>query len=808
MILYLTEKPSQVPKLKAALEDVFDNSYKYDIVPLVGHVMEQWEAKQYPDGIKNWVQTYKEKKLPFVPTEWKKSVTKDKIAIYKRAKEAIERNDEVIIATDPDNEGVVLAMEVIESLNAEHKVIGMINMNKLDLASLKKEVKVTNKINYNNMNKAGNTRARGDWVFGMSGTVAATVILGNALQTENKIIHVGGVKSTVIRMVVERDEQFEKFKNIPFWQIKGIIEKDGKEFEVDFIYEGDDRFDKEASAQKLLDDINGKGEITLYKEQNKTTPPKPPLSLANLQSLVEVKYKIKGDKILPLAQSLYDKTYQSYPRTDNNYYAEGEYNEVPSIMKNLSKINSKYNLLINKMEQPYLKRKIFDDKKVTAHTALAPTSVFPSNITEPEKKVHTVTISRYLEQFLPDYKYLAINGEGKVNIKGLIFKFKNNVTQELGWKEVGKEIFNDKDENSIRKIPEMKKGEIVKFKKLWLHKGETKPKPRFTYKTLLEAMTKIETIYDEPEIKKFLKGSGIGQPATRDQIIKDCFTGKYFEYEKKKYIKSTEKSRIITNLLPEEMTSPLLRAKFESILINISEGKAEEKEGMDYIINNLKKFIKEMENIAKSKGFSIQGTKVEKKEVKDILCPLCSSKILKSEKSFVCSQRKWNPKTKKSSGCDFGFLIEQKPIGRKITEIELKELLEGKVITGSNGNKLSFDKTAKPFFSKIEWAQKANSNTKTSVKCPVCSKGDIIETDKLFKCSTSKWDPKTKKSSGCDFVLFKNQNKFLNKELKEKDLKDFIGSGIKGNPIKGKTNILLFDKNGKKPYYSKIEWGK
>lgn len=68
--------------------------------------------------------------------------------------------------------------------------------------------------------KEEKSRSYLDWIYGMNGTVAASVILGNYFKRKGQTntLHIGGVKLPTLRMVVEIDEQFEKFKNIPFWK--------------------------------------------------------------------------------------------------------------------------------------------------------------------------------------------------------------------------------------------------------------------------------------------------------------------------------------------------------------------------------------------------------------------------------------------------------------------------------------------------------------------------------------------------------------------------------------------------------------
>src|SRR5574344_2643553 len=157
MRLYITEKPAQVVALKKVITN------KVLFYPLAGHIIEPFLPMDYDKelSLSNWHKSTVEGKYPFFPKEFKKKVKpnstfmmngKKIVSDYKKkfeeAKAMIEQCSEIVLASDPDNEGVVLAMEVIEACNATHKVIGMINMAKLDPISLAKEVNVIHKIPY------------------------------------------------------------------------------------------------------------------------------------------------------------------------------------------------------------------------------------------------------------------------------------------------------------------------------------------------------------------------------------------------------------------------------------------------------------------------------------------------------------------------------------------------------------------------------------------------------------------------------------------------------------------------------------
>ena len=81
----------------------------------------------------------------------------------------------------------------------------------------------------------------------------------------------------------------------------------------------------------------------------------------------------------------------------------------------------------------------------------------------------------------------------------------------------------------------------------------------------------------------------------------------------------------------------------------------------------------------------------------------------------------------------------------------------------------------------------------TGLKCPLCD-GDIIETDKVFKCSNNQF--KNGKQTGCKFAIFKDQTKFFGKVLTKDDLEAFLNS-TKESPLKGEKADIYFDKDNK-----------
>jgi DNA topoisomerase-3 len=736
MTLYITEKPSQVEALRDALKKT--NMYNgVEIVPLAGHIMQLYDFEDYDKSLSDsWINLVMDKKVPFFPKELKKKIkpkssfiangkkiTSDYKKKFDDIKDKISRATKIILATDPDNEGATLGLEVIEKCNALSKVQGMINMSKLDITSLSKEVSIMNKLPYMNMYYAGDSRAYFDQTFGINMSIIATVVLG-----KGNTLQVGGVKLPTIRMVVERDLAFESHKEIPYWTLKAKATYNNQTFDIDIFLKDEEKFDKEEDALKIKSIVEGilQGKVKEFKAWDKTEAPPKPYSLTDLQSESNKRFKLSADNTLKIAQKLYaDYKIQSYPRTDSNYYAEGEYESVSDILTNLSTIDTFKELVsaIANISKP-MKRKIFDDSKIDAHTALAPTLEASigkySSLNDMDKKIFNLVAIRYIIQFLDDYKYLDISGNGVIEDR-ICFKFSENVTKEKGWKI-------SMDFTPVqRTIPTMKEGDIVKIDTITITKGTTKPKPRFTESSLLKAMEKVHRFFDDEKVKAELGENGIGTPATRAIILEQLKMSRkndmpYFEVDKKGTIKSTQKARDLIKVLPEHISSPILRANMESKLKEILKGKYTK----EAYFKEVQKVVSEINQTILGLG-TMPTQKIAKKEAQstELRCPLCQSSIVDTGMVYKCEKQNYS--NGKVSGCKFSIFKQSKPLGRDISLEDLTKLLKNEEIEGNSGN-IKLDLENK-YFTSVSWNE--SSNTKSHFSNTTTS--ELVETSKVFK---------------------------------------------------------------------------
>ena len=819
--LYITEKASQLGPLKEALKKLglLEESY---VLQLQGHIFRALEPKEYEDGIKNWYEWYVNDKLPYVPKKWLYTLNEQGGAKYKKffkdIKNAAKEVEEIYLATDPDAEGVRLGLEVLEHIPGSLKKFkGMLNMNDTSVNALVKEIQNPSIVNWKELSNAGAGRAKGDWIYGHNLTVAASVAFSSLI---GETANVGPVKSVIMRLVVDRDEQFEKFKEIPFWQLKGIGNKDNIDFGINFKYKNDegkyiDKIDNKNIIQEYYDVIskNPEAKVIETKKQKKKQKPPLPLTLTAAQIELGKRYGFSMKKSMDIIQKLYDYDanggFITYPRTSVDKYTEEEFKQFPNI---LMKLKNKYKNIIDKIDtKNLLKRKevIQDGKKLfekygASHTALRPTGRNDlDKLTSDELKVYNVVLEYFLYQLFPDYEYDYFSGKAQTSHDKVIIDFNDKQTINKGYKIVD-EILNKKNIEEKFTLPAIKKGDIINIKDLKIHQGKTKPKPRFTEQELLSVLENIEKYFDDPKIKKQLKDKGIGTSATRTPLIQQLYKDKFFVKEKKgkkEYIKSTEKTRKLIKILPEIITSPILRAKMEELIFEAKLGKVTEQDIVEYFIEKTKELIQEIKQIQKQKNLQISNKKGKNMKT-GLKCPLCGGEIIEKDKLFVCENQEWNKDTKQNEGCPFSIWKKSKVFDKEITKDMLEKLLEGKEITDSKGNKMVLDTDEKYFTKVIFNKTNGNNNTKElDLVCPLCKKGKLIVSDKVVKCSEAKWNKDTKQNEGCPFVIFREQ-KLLKKKLSEKDIKTLIEKG----ELETKNAKLILDLNNK--YFTKVEFKK
>ena len=116
MQLYLCEKPSQGKDIGAILgatqrKQGYLAGAGVIVTWAIGHLLEQAQPETYGEQFGS---PWRESVLPIVPTQWKMAVKKETADQFAVIRGLLKQVDSVVIATDADREGEVIARELLE----------------------------------------------------------------------------------------------------------------------------------------------------------------------------------------------------------------------------------------------------------------------------------------------------------------------------------------------------------------------------------------------------------------------------------------------------------------------------------------------------------------------------------------------------------------------------------------------------------------------------------------------------------------------------------------------------------------------
>ena len=558
----------------------------------IGHLLEQAKPEFYQPDLKSWDLGL----LPIIPGKWRMQPVERTKAQLVVVRDALATASQVVIATDADREGEVIAREVMEKCRYTGPV-SRLWLQSLNEASIKTALgKLLPNEKTLPLYFAGMGRARADWLAGMNVTMALTSAFGTGRGSAG-VLHCGRVQTPVLALVVRRERAIANFKPKTLYGMQATFEMLGSIVPMDWVIPKDkldaaghctDKAFVDAAARK----VHGRaGRLTAVA----TTPERElaPLlySLGGIQREASARYGMKAQAVLDACQALYEKhKATTYPRTDCEYLPSSMFAEARGVLDFVCKADPGLSKIVADVDLTKQGR-AFNDKKVTAHHAIIPTlnpSVRVNDMSPVEFQVYDLIRRRYMAQFLGDYEFSqtvigVLCEEEKFTKTGKTPTF-------MGWKRAYAGLAepvrakpkasaskDDAEEAKEVSIPAVKIGDQAINRNAVCAMSKTKPPKRYTEGTLIAAMDSIDREIDDPRLRKIMQTkekAGIGTDATRAAIIEGLFKREYIVNEKR-FIKPADKGDTLIQLIETvapELADPVLTAEWEDKLMQIGAG--------------------------------------------------------------------------------------------------------------------------------------------------------------------------------------------------------------------------------------------
>jgi len=629
MIVCIAEKPSVARDIAEILgaktrKDGYIEGNGYQVTWTFGHLCGLLEPHEYAPEWKAWALS----QLPMIPQRFGIKVMNDS-GIQKQFKvieTLIASADEVINCGDAGQEGELIQRWVMQ------KALCKCTVKRLWISSLTEESikegfkKLKDQSEYQRLYEAGLSRAIGDWLLGMNATRAYTLKYGKNRQ----VLSIGRVQTPTLALIVNRQLEIENFKPEAYWELKTVYRDtvfSASKGRFSSVEEGTNFLETVKTADFYVTDISTK----------KGTESAPRLfDLTSLQVECNKKFGFSADDTLKTIQSLYEKKVTTYPRVDTTYLSDDMYPKIPDILKGLKD----YELLTKPLFETKIAKtkKVFDNSKVTDHHAIIPTGVYPTALSENEKRVYDLVTRRFIANFYPECKISTTTVLGEV--EKVEFKVNGKQILDPGWRVVFEKAKAEDEpdaEDDEKTLPIFEKGESGPHEPTLAEKWTSPPKP-YTEATLLRAMETAGKLVDNDELRDALKENGIGRPSTRAAIIETLFKRDYIRKERKNLIATATGVELIQTIQSELLKSAELTGLWEKKLRQVEKGEYEAKA----FLEELKEMVRQIVLNVKSDNRTLQQIQLPTTNSPEgTVCPQCGKgMLLKGNSAYGCSEWK------------------------------------------------------------------------------------------------------------------------------------------------------------------------
>ena len=511
-ILIVIESPGKQKAIESYLKD---EPEQYVIRASFGHVLELSDVKYNKLGVDVSDPSYRIAKV-LIPRQ-----KANLAAIIDAASDA----KLIYLATDPDREGEAISQDLFECIESVGVPIYRITFTEITKKAILSAIKNKHEIDQD-LVSAQRARMAIDKIVGyLASPWLWSVFKSSNSESGKKQTHSAGrVQSPAVRLIIDREEEIEKFIPEEYFNIFANLSKksDDNKFQAKYIKKITNKTDADKIKSELEDDSY---KVISVENKDKFKNPLPPLITSSLQQAAGAKFGYSADTTSKISQILYERGLVSYIRTDSVRSSPESIAEVRDYLKNNNyKVPNNPNIYANKANVQ------------DGHEGIHPVNLekHPDNTffeDEGQKKIYRLI----WERFVASQMEPAIFSTVSVLIKsssGHELKANGKTLKYAGWLAVTSDQTSD-DEGDVV-LPILNPGDnlVLVPPNVKTEQKFTQPLPR----------------YSEGNLIKELEKKGIGRPSTFSKIVTTIRDRDYVELKNKTY-HGTEIGKKVTEKL-------------------------------------------------------------------------------------------------------------------------------------------------------------------------------------------------------------------------------------------------------------------
>ena len=518
--------------------------------------------------------------------------------LIKSLKSEAKKAKKVYLATDPDREGEAIAWHLANILGIDENSKCRVTFNEITKDAVKEAIKNPRCVD-KNLIDAQQARRVLDRIVGYK----ISPILWKKVR---RGLSAGRVQSVAVKLIVDREEEIEKFIPEEYWNMYVNLKKNKDVFKAKLVGKEEKKIEihTKEETEKILNEIDKeKFVVKEVKKSQRKRNPAPPFTTSTMQQEASRKLGFSLKKTMSVAQGLYEGVkipekgsvgLITYMRTDST--------RISDVARAAAKeqITQKYG-------EGYYENRYYKTKADAqdAHEAIRPTYIdispdkLKDSLTKDQYKLYNLIYNRFLASQMSAAIYDTVSV--KIDANKYNFKANGQTLRFKGFMALYVESKDTEEKEENNQIPELQENETVEKVDIENIQSFTEPPPRYT----------------EASLVKTLEEKGIGRPSTYSPTITTILERRYIEKNQKQLV-PTELGKVVNNILVErfaDIVSEEFTANMENQFDEIAIGKQAWK-------NIIKEFYGPFEKELEKANEELEHVELVE-EVSDVPCEKC-----------------------------------------------------------------------------------------------------------------------------------------------------------------------------------------
>ena len=589
--LVIVESPAKAKTIEKYL------GRNYKVVASVGHIRDLKKSTMSIDFENNYEPQY-------INIRGKGDLIN---SLKKEAKNA----KKVYLASDPDREGEAISWHLAHILNLDESDANRVVFNEITKDAVKNAFKEPRTIDHDLVD-AQQARRVLDRIVGYS----ISPLLWKKVK---KGLSAGRVQSVALKLIIDRENEINRFQPEEYWTIDATFKKGNKKFQANFYGLDGKKLKLENNDQvkEVLARIKGdefQVEQVERKERKRNAPL--PYTTSTMQMDAANKINFRTRKTMMVAQQLYEgvnlgtggaQGLITYMRTDSTRISPVAQEQAAAFIT--ERFGEKYSKHGSRVRNA--------SGAQDAHEAIRPSNVnltpesIAKHLDKDQLKLYTLIWNRFVASQMTAAVFDTMNV--RLGQNGVLFTANGSQVKFDGYMAV----YNDADKNKM--LPDMETGDVVT-------RSTTNPEQHFT---------QPPARYSEATLIKTLEENGVGRPSTYAPTIETIQKRYYVKLVSKRF-EPTELGEIVNKLIVEffpDIVNVTFTAEMEQKLDDVEVGKEQWQKVIDSFYQPFKVELAKAE------------TEMEKIQIKDepagFDCDVCGNpmviKLGKYGKFYACS---------------------------------------------------------------------------------------------------------------------------------------------------------------------------